>query len=882
MDGRKRSIQARRLTVIWVMTIVTVSGYVVSAEEHAGGAPLVRSLWRSDYLGATLSPERSTPSDSLGTLFLPNIPASTKEPTLHASGGARFDGNGSGGALAGTYPGLRAAWSGATGVYRDNDGLLWRGDFGAARPVGERTAAGASVTTQFADGDDGTDVGVGVNVGGSVRVGGTRTLSGVTLHGGMRNIGKTVRRFDQEVPIFPAFTPVTGLQFSALRTNEVSVDVSAAVSFDRFRGVSIDGASVFQFSGGVVATIGWWHRFGSGEESVWPGLSVAVSVPFTGNRSKTRVHISGQAARDGTGVVSGGMRTQLQRPDTTPPDLEVKPQEPPGDASNAAGSDTVLLGGAQERHLFADIAAEDGGGIGKLGAQLFGPGETVVRKWEFSSRGTVVPTGDLTERLTTPLRSTRFDGQILWNVDEADEDGFYRLEAFATDRNGNRTEIRAFDILVDTTPPALSLDDERVHDSSDPASEREGDEFILRTDETYELTFSVRDADSVQAFVVDEAGRTVFPLFPEISNEANENGFLEGKIQWNGANAEGIRLDRGAYRVRIEVSDLFGNAAQMESSLVLVEREEPEFQLKISEDRVAPNGDGFRDKIVLQPSLSPLRGLREWQITVVEERSEQITARWSGIDLPPQEITLGEVEFPRDGEYSINGVSRYENGVQSVALSRNVTVDRVAPEVSFALSRQTVRPERGREVVLFFEGDGTVAKSRVIVAPVVATGTGEMEIITETTGLPDRFSWFLTSSDGRLLGPGMYRIAVEAEDETGNRARSAPRDIVLQERLSGAEIVPTVQRFSPDGNGVLDTIDFVLDGPDDVRERSAFLCPMGGEEATRIYRGRLPLTRTNYLGRSGRQWVPVADGVYQPELALEIPDADELIVRGRR
>jgi hypothetical protein len=229
MNGRRRRVLALRLTATWFLVFAAVLGSPLPAEEHSGGAALVRSLWRSDYLGATLSPERSSPSDSLGGLFLPHIPAATREPTLHASGGARTDGNGGGGAVGGTYPGLRAAWSGATGVYRDEDGFLWRGDAGAARPVGRRTVAGASVTTQYAEGDDGSDIGVGVNIGGSVRIGGTRALSGVTLHGGVRNIGKTARRFDDEVPIFPAFTPVAGVQFSPLRTEAISFDVTGTL-----------------------------------------------------------------------------------------------------------------------------------------------------------------------------------------------------------------------------------------------------------------------------------------------------------------------------------------------------------------------------------------------------------------------------------------------------------------------------------------------------------------------------------------------------------------------------------------------------------------------------------------------------------------------------
>src|SRR6056297_3231622 len=190
MDGHKRLNPTHLWRVFSVTLCVAVAVGTLHAEENTVGAALLRTVWRSDYVGATLSPNRTYPADSLGTLFLPQAAAATNEPTLHASGGTRSDGRGAGGAVAGTYPGLYAAWTGATGVYRDDDGLLWRGDAGAARPVGRRSVAGASVTTQFSQGEETSDFGIGINLGSSIRLGGSGAFSGVTLHGGVLNIGK--------------------------------------------------------------------------------------------------------------------------------------------------------------------------------------------------------------------------------------------------------------------------------------------------------------------------------------------------------------------------------------------------------------------------------------------------------------------------------------------------------------------------------------------------------------------------------------------------------------------------------------------------------------------------------------------------------------------
>lgn len=865
------------------------------------------ALWRSELMGSSISPLPRGGSDPLGRFFLPHEGAETKRPIIAGSGGASVDGTGAGGSLGFLIPTLRGVWGGVTGIYADDTGTLWRGDVGVSRPIGHRVHGGASVTVQIATDGNRTDGGLGFNFGGAYYPAGVGGTNGLSFHGGIRNAGKSVRLDRDMEPVFPSFTPFAGVQFTLISTDAVSIGLAGSTALESFRYLSLDGSIAVHFDNGVRGSVGWYHRFGSGSDGLWPGLSLGVSIPLSsGKDADTRIHAAGQPDRRGSGVVTGGFSTQLPSIDSVPPLITVDVISPAvrGGKTGELG-ETIFLGPRPGiRELYIDLQLEDDRSAGEITAELIGPSGNTVQRRQFLPRETNVPQGSLAERLTSPLGQTTISGTLFWSVDAAEQDGFYRLAVTGRDGAGNTGTPQFFDILVDTQSPDLQLLTEEVYpdDTSQNVLLDEGlleegrskgngskgrGEFLVRRNQRFSVDFRVRDAEQVSAYLVDEAGRQLFPLDLDVSSGADEDGYLLGTVVWNGVSPDGFRIAEGAYRIELVAFDFLGNRASLTGSPVVVEHEVPKLHLAVSGDLVAPTGNGPRETITLETRLTPVEGLKEWGISVIDAATGDITAAWSGIDLPPEKIVLDAAAFPRDGKYSIRGRSLYQNGTEATAPEQTVIADSSAPSIEIALSKRTVRPETGRDIEIYFEGDDEISQVRLYVEPVSSRGQERLQItdlkddsvIAQFRELPDRYSWSFTGSKGTLLPPGMYRLWAEAEDAAGNVARSSSRDVILLERLEGVGILALKTIFSP-GGIKNDTVILVPDGPSE--EDGSFSVEIQDRTGTpvRLFRGSLPMPdQIEWNGRNNSGLV-VQDGRYRPVLTVGVTGVEQMKAPG--
>ncbi len=869
---RKRS-SLNRICIAGFFLLLSAGGWALEEDSPTAS---VHTFWRSELLGTVTAPGRMLANDPLSVFFTPHGVGSAEEITIAGSGGISLGGAGGGGSIGFLYPTVHGVLGGVTGFYRDGSATLWRGDIAVARPLGYRLTGGVSITAQAAGGPGRSDVGGGLNLGASWR--GPSEFSRLVFHGGIRNVGKAVKSDVSSAPVFPAFTPYGGIAYTALRNEDVSVDLGGSVDFDSFQGITLTGNGIIRFSTGIQGVVGWRHTLGSGSDGVWPGMSAALSIPLgSGDTSTTGVHVGAQPDRNGNISLLGGFRTHLAGTDNTIPEIGLTVISPSRGSNEA--DQTVLLGPVADfRELYVTVSLEDDREVGVLSATIIDPDGRPVRTWDITPRDGAVPTGTITERLTSPLTTTTLDGSILWNIDAAEQDGFYRLEVTGTDGAENAALPRHIDVLVDTTSPDIVIRRQSVEkDGTVTQGEGNGTEdMILRMNQRFKLDFSFRDAERVSAYLEDEAGRQLFPLDVEIGSIADEQGHVEGSVTWNGRTLAGPRISEGAYRVVVRANDFIGNTSTVKSAPIVMQSEVPEFVVGVTDDVVAPDGDGRRDTTTIRTRLSPIEGLREWSILLRHEGTAETTAFWSGIDLPPEELVVGAAELPLDGRYTVYGESVYENGTAAEAPRRTITVDRVAPAAEIALSTQTVRPERGREVTVYFEGDPSVSRTEIYAEQVRSDGGGEVFPVATEPRLPEQFTWYMTARNGDLLGPGMYRLWAEVLDDAGNRTRTQTREVVLLERLGGAGVFAGRRVISPNGDGIHDDVVFALEGPADPTGEFSLTVNDETGEAVRRFRGELPMPeRIVWDGRNERGLV-APDGRYRPVVEVRVPGLESI------
>ncbi|MEX2444530.1 MAG: Ig-like domain-containing protein [Alkalispirochaeta sp.] len=807
----------------------------------------------------------------------------TRVALLGGTGGGVVGDGSVGGAFGLTIPSRRIVWTGAAGIAVDSTGGAGRGTLGLARPLGARLAAGASASVLVAGGEDNPALGGGIDLGARYRLGALGDFSRVEAHAALLNIGNAVARNGYDGFNAP-FTPLLGLRSRVVDSADVEIDAAATVRLERFRDLWAGGAVNVQFSRGLNVSLGVDLPLDGRRIPLWPGVDLSFRVPTGSDR--TDVSVAAQPTTDGSILVAGDFLTSFPSSDVEPPVLEVEMVSPTPRSPQRYGGDNGIDGttrgysqssvglapGFGREQLVLRVFGEDNRAIERLAAEITSPNGELLRQWRFEPVGEPVIEGDLASRLTSDLAHRSFSSTVVWDIGDAPRDGRYRLQVIAEDAVGNETRSAELGVVVDSTPPELTVELTgngvgSVMDDQEPPIELDPESPI-----TARVLYD--DAELVDVDVVDEANRSVFRLdaYPDISAEEA----LEA--EWAGQNADGNPVRDGLYRFRARGQDEYGNSVTVFSPEILVRRTTPVFRIGIDRTVVSPRGDEQAIRVV--PELRPLPGLREWTIGLFRDgvtSTDQPVLSWSGIDLPPEALPLGGNDFPEDGGYYLSGFARYTNGERVEERTSSFTVDRIPPEINIGLSDIVVMPSDSRRLVIFVEGDSTARKGRLMLrGRNISEDADEGSVVLrEFDHLPDEIEWSLVLPDGTFLAPGLYEVWLEGEDAAGNVGRSPMRRFELAPRLKGAEITPQARVFSPVAGRGTDTAVYALRGPEDAN-RGEFTVAFTSGETSRRISGSVPLpNRVSWDGRDD-QGIPFPDGPVTASLTITVPDRGEI------
>jgi outer membrane protein OmpA-like peptidoglycan-associated protein/flagellar hook assembly protein FlgD len=822
-------------------------------------AALRGSAWQPVGAGGILpaDPQRSDP---VAILAFPHLGAETASALLGGSG-AGVVGDGSVGASLGvSVPLRRFVWSGAGGLLADDAGSVSRIATSLARPLGSRLSGGVSIHGTFAVLGDELSAGVGLDLGARYRLGAVGDLSRVELHGALTGIGSGAGRGDRD-PVLAPFTPHLGLRGRVLDTDSVRLDASAAVRLERFSDLWLSSNAILRFPRGIRGGIGIDLPLDGRDVDFWPGVSLTVAIP-SGRRTEggdgTDVTLMGQPGTAGTVLLAGAFLTEFPSTDLTPAALTVNLVEPEARAiTDGIGVGTRSVPGtglapvAGREQLVVDVYADDDRAIGGIEAVLEGPDGTVLRQWSFRPLGSPTFGGSITDRLSSDIALREFGSTLVWDISEAVAEGRHRLRVIAEDASGNVTVAPELGILVDRRPPDVDLAIDL------PAGETG---LVLDRGRSATVMLAYGDATVVDVEVVDQAGRALLHLDATPDTESGRT--LES--EWSGEDRLGTPLPDGVYRIRVTAIDEFGNEAVEESEPITLRGTEPVFRLFLSERYLPADED---QQLHVGTELRVLPGLRDWLIGLYRAGESDPVQQWAGIDLPPERLILDSGLIATDGEYYLEGAARYANGRIASDRTDLFVVDRQPPRVSVGLSDIVLGRGRRNELVVFVESDETAYRGRAV----LASETGEEPVVLrEFDRLPEEFRWSLVLPDGSFLAPGAYALWIEAEDRAGNRSRSQERQFEYLPRLADPQIEPRVDAFSPNGDGVADTVSFALRSPESA-DRGEFVVTIENGEQSRRFSGSLPAPASLTWDGRDDSGVPFADGAATATLEIVLP-----------
>ncbi|MCR4742614.1 MAG: OmpA family protein [Treponema sp.] len=412
------------------------------------------------------------------------------------------------------------------------------------------------------------------------------------------------------------------------------------------------------------------------------------------------------------------------------------------------------------------------------------------------------------KQLVTPKQGVQIPESVSWNgaMDngETAPDGKYFYYLTATDDNGNVGRSKEYEIVVDTIAPEIEL-----QQPTDKIFGEGAKNFFKVTqdgsvEDLWTAYFKNADGDIVKTYTWTNAA-------PE-------------SFKWYGTNEEGAQVADGVYTYEITSTDKAGNVApQSVITNIIYSAEKPATNIYINGSRYfSPNTESKMKNIVFDvtipvPEAKTGNELLEWAVQI-KDKAGKVVRSYNQDNMgkiPPESITFDGLDDKNallaDGEYQASLTARYSNGyIPAEIFSPVIVLDTQAPKTLISASDK-VFGGGTKDTVTF-----TITRNPDSGAPVPAWH-GKIQtkdgLVVRSYDFgefpPESVVWNGVTDEGKIAENGSYIFVMEAEDLAGNLGGGI-LDSTVTFDTTEANLLLTMSEtaFSPNGNGVKDTISF--------------------------------------------------------------------------
>ena len=254
---------------------------------------------------------------------------------------------------------------------------------------------------------------------------------------------------------------------------------------------------------------------------------------------------------------------------------------------------------------------------------------------------------------------------------------------------------------------------------------------------------------------------------------------------------------------------------------------------------ISPNNDGKQDVLEIPFKIREKRYVKDWALIIENEKGEvvrtignkekretRITFKtfWkalftpkSGVTVPPSVMWNGVMdngEVAPDGTYYYYATASDDNGNAATTKKLVVVVDNTPPEIE--LTQPTTSEKifgEGSKPVLAIKQNGSEEDEW---NAYFADAMGRIvRSYKWTSGSPLSFEWNGSDDNGAPLPDGVYTYKISATDRAGNESAPAIISNIIYSADKPATNISLVgsKYFSPNGNGINDTISFLVKIP---------------------------------------------------------------------
>jgi flagellar hook assembly protein FlgD/outer membrane protein OmpA-like peptidoglycan-associated protein len=711
----------------------------------------------------------------------------------------------------------------------------------------------------------GTDWGLGLDLGFVHLPGDLGFLKDFRWGAAMRGLGKGYPSAPGAAGVGtvpPAFTPDVGAFFTLVRTKPFSLSLAPDVSFPSLIGVRLGLGLRLAFLDTVFLDGSFTHdvwEAARGEAPPVPvGMGVTVKLRPQLGKQKSDLAITAAAAplQDGVWGIGGGANLAFGQLDRTPPRIEADLSVPvyisPGTASTQDAL-TVPLKVSDERYVKGcRLVVMDGQG-------------RAVRRIQVADEG---PSGkglrNLFDRLAAVKKSIKVPPSLTW--DGRDDsgavvpDGSYSYVLEAWDDNHNLARTSPGSVIVDTTPPSVTVSASYLEFSP--------------SGESTKGTLPIQQVGSVEDLwvgtVLDSSGKEV--------RQFRWTGESPQAFEWRGLDSSGKIVPDGAYSYRITSTDRAGNTGSALLEGIVVNTQATPVSLSTDLSAFSPNGDGIKDTLKLLPETKVTEGIEQWTVTV-RDQAGTVRRTFSGTPPVPGAIVFDGKDDAGDrlpeGMYrgSLNVV--YRNGRTPNSDSPPFLLRVTAPSANLSARYLEFSPDGvGRKVVLPVEQSGS--REQLWTGTFLNASGQAVRTLRWQESAPGSFAWDGRDDSGKLVADGTYSYRLASTDPAGNTGSAALERIVVNTAPTPAALSIDEVAFSPNGDGVKDSLGLSLSVPVKAGiERWSVVVKDSAGRAKRSYGGSAPIpARIDFDGKDDLG-TPLPEGSYFAALALSYANGHE-------
>ena len=455
---------------------------------------------------------------------------------------------------------------------------------------------------------------------------------------------------------------------------------------------------------------------------------------------------------------------------------------------------------------------------------------------------------------------------------QAFADGQYEALVSYEYRNGYGDTKFSTPFYMDRTPPSatIRLADRNTVFSPDGDGSRDGFVFTFNSSEEDTWNLIIRDSHKNEKVV-----RRYSQSLPE-------------SLEWNGKDDQGRLVADGDYEAYVFSMDRAGNSFAVSSAPVTVDTRRPASSLKLDREAFSPNADGIAESLIVSPQIETLDGLVGWKFSIqsLDGTGREVLA-YTGQngELPAERYSFegknADGAALSEGKYKARLELVYIHGFSSITESQDIVLDRTYPSATVKADRIAFNPAGDPDQsILKIEQSGSAES---LWKAAVLDSKGQRVKSWEFAGKPQNIAWDGVGDSGFIVPDGNYRYLISATDESGNAFASKELPFEVDTRKKELRLAAESLAFSPNGDGVKDSLLFSADATDSSKLEAWRMWIVAGAisgdtqppRPVKSWQGGATLPRNFDWSGQSDVGVAVPDGEYSALLSLSYPNGDK-------